>query len=171
MPPPFTDRCGASVHERPGSRELNIYGHPRSPWWPSRSDNPLGLHIGAFEACSAFTHVPAYVLARTPKVTLSEWRRSLRYLHNRSGGYRLERPVVGWELHPQRIDALARRTIELGSWVDRWRDEPGPETLVGAVRKAWMDYAAGAGMFEIPRGEGRLAGVTPLRKQEDDPPE
>jgi hypothetical protein len=57
------------------------------------------------------------------------------------------------------------------TWVDRWRDEPGLEMLVDAVREAWMDYVAGSGMFEISRADGKLADVIPLRKRTDDPPE
>ncbi len=66
---------------------------------------------------------------------------------------------------------LKRAVIELGTWVDRWRDEPGLETLVDAVREAWMDYVTGSGMFEIPRADGKLAEVIPLRRPGDDPPE
>ena len=66
---------------------------------------------------------------------------------------------------------LKEAIIELGTWVDRWRDEPDLETLVGSVREAWMDYVAGSGMFEIPRGDGKLAEVIPLRGPGDDPPE
>ena len=39
---------------------------------PSRSDNPVGPRITRFEACSAFTHVPACALAMPPVVALSE---------------------------------------------------------------------------------------------------
>ena len=39
---------------------------------PSRYDNPVGPRTTLFEACSAFTHVPACVLARPPKVALSK---------------------------------------------------------------------------------------------------
>jgi hypothetical protein len=42
--------------------------------------------------------------------------RQYRYLHCRSDCYRLERPLAGWELHPLKIDAFARRTKVLG-WV------------------------------------------------------
>jgi hypothetical protein len=45
---------------------------------------------------------------------------------------------------------LKQAVIDLGTWVDTWRDEPGLETLVDTVRHAWMDYVAGSGMFEIP---------------------
>jgi hypothetical protein len=36
--------------------------------------------------------------------------RQYRYLHYRSDCYRLERSLAGWELHPLKIGALARRT-------------------------------------------------------------
>ena len=66
---------------------------------------------------------------------------------------------------------LKNAVIYFGTWVDRWRDEPGLETLVDAVREAWMDYVAGSEMFEIPRADGKLADVIPLRRPGDDPPE
>jgi hypothetical protein len=34
-----------------------------------------------------------------------------------------------------------------------------------------MDYVAGSGMFEIPRADGKLADVIPLRGRGEDPPE
>ena len=66
---------------------------------------------------------------------------------------------------------LKQAVIDLGTPVDTWVDEPGVETLVDAVREAWMDYVAGSGMFEIPRGDGKLAEVIPLCRPGDDPPE
>ena len=66
---------------------------------------------------------------------------------------------------------LKEAVFELGTWVDRWRDEPGLETLVDAVREAWMDYVAGSRMFEIPRADGKLAEVVPLRRPKRGPSE
>jgi hypothetical protein len=40
--------------------------------------------------------------------------RPLRFLHGRFGCYRLERPVAGWELHPLKVHAFARRTRNSG---------------------------------------------------------
>ena len=53
---------------------------------------------------------------------------------------------------------MERTRIDIASVgpVDRWRDEPGLETLVYAVREAWMDYVAGSAMFEIPRNDELL---------------
>jgi len=39
---------------------------------PSRSINTVGFRISIFEACSAFTHIPACMLARSPSVTIAE---------------------------------------------------------------------------------------------------
>ena len=61
--------------------------------------------------------------------------------------------------------------IDLGTWLDTWRDKPGLESLVDAVRESWMDYVAGSGMFEIPRAEAKLADVIPLRGRRDEPSE
>jgi hypothetical protein len=58
---------------------------------------------------------------------------------------------------------LKEAVIDLGTWVDRWRDEPGLETLVDAVREAWMNYVAGSGMFEIPRADGKLVAQSTCR--------
>jgi hypothetical protein len=49
-----------------------------------------------------------------------------------------------------------------------WRDQPGLESLVDAVRDSWMEYVAGSGMFEIPRAEAKLADVIPLRGRGDE---
>jgi hypothetical protein len=69
--------------------------------------------------------------------------------------------------HHPTTPTLKEAVIELGTW----RDEPGLETLVGAVREAWMDYVAGSGIFEIPRADEKLADVIPLRKPRNEPPE
>ena len=64
---------------------------------------------------------------------------------------------------PDNPHPLKEAVIDLGTWVDRWRDEPGLEALVDSVREAWMDYVAGSGMFEIPNAGGKLTIVIPLR--------
>jgi len=51
--------------------------------------------------------------------------RQYRYLHCRSDCYRLERPLAGWELHPLKIDALARRTKGT-AWGQRELSRSGP---------------------------------------------
>src|SRR4051794_22459082 len=47
-----------------------------------------------------------------------------RYLHYRSDCYRLERQVAGWELHPLKIAAFARRTKGTSSFLGG-RPQPG----------------------------------------------
>ncbi len=61
--------------------------------------------------------------------------------------------------------------VELGNWIDKWRDEPVLEPLNSAVYEAWLDYVSGCGLFEMPRIEGKLADVIPLRKQQGEWPE
>jgi hypothetical protein len=73
---------------------------------PSRISLPrkgrrVGLHIVLFEACSAFTHVAACTLVRSPmRDPLSEG-----FSHPAGA-------VAGWGLHPLESAALARRTPE-----------------------------------------------------------
>lgn len=56
----------------------------------------VGFRITLFEACSAFTHVTACILAKSPSVTLyTERLQPLRYLHDCSDCYRLERKLPG----------------------------------------------------------------------------
>jgi hypothetical protein len=55
-------------------------------------------------------HVTACLLAESLNDPLHRRLRPLRYLHSRFGCYRLERPVAGWEWHPLKIRAFARRT-------------------------------------------------------------
>ena len=56
---------------------------------------------------------------------------------------------------------LKQALIDLAEWHDRWRGEPGLESLVEAVRRAWISYVAAN--CEVPSGEGRLAEVIPMR--------
>ena len=66
---------------------------------------------------------------------------------------------------------LKEAIIDLGTWVDTWRGQPGLETLADAVREAWMDYVGNSGMFEFPRADGKLADVIPLRRPKQESPE
>ena len=90
---------------------LDVVAHLVQGQRPSPKYRRVGSHVTLFEACSAFTHVPACMLAKPPRGgPLYRRLRQLRYLYYRSDCYRLERPVAGWELHPLRIGAFARRT-------------------------------------------------------------
>src|SRR5580658_10447508 len=63
-----------------------------SPISLPRNCSRVGLHIVLFEACVAFTRVAARTLARSPIRDLLHRRlQPLRYLHDCSGCFRLER--------------------------------------------------------------------------------
>jgi hypothetical protein len=55
-----------------------------------RIDWQVGPHITLFEACSAFTHVAACILAKSPSDPLHRRVQPLRYLHDCSGCFRRE---------------------------------------------------------------------------------
>ena len=109
-PIPLYTHAGANTPAEP----LDAVAPPVQRRRPSRSDNPVGLRIIAFEACSAFTRVPACVLARSPKVTLSEGFDRFVTSTTAPAATDWSNQFVGWELHPLRIGALARRTIGPG---------------------------------------------------------
>jgi len=70
---------------------------------PQKPDGSASATL-LFEACSAFTHVPACMLAKSPKVT-----RYIRVLHHicyllrRSDGFRPSDRLAGRDLHPLEI--------------------------------------------------------------------
>jgi hypothetical protein len=55
----------------------------------------VGFRITLFEACSAFTHVTACMLAESLTDPLRQRLQPLRYLHDCSSCYRLERKLPG----------------------------------------------------------------------------
>ena len=103
----FRSRNEQAIVELALRQQLATYAQTR----PKRSDNPVGLRISAFEACSAFTRVPACVLARSPKVTLSEGVDRFVTSTTAPAATDWSDQFVGRELQPLRIGALARRTI------------------------------------------------------------
>ena len=77
---------------------------------PSPQSGRVGSRITFFEACSAFTHVTACLVAKSPCDPLHRrlWASSLPYFPLRllpTGA-----TLVGWDLHPLEIRAFARRT-------------------------------------------------------------
>lgn len=70
----------------------------------------VGFRITRFEACSAFTHVRACILAEPPTGPLHRRLQPFRYLHDCSDCYRLERQLAGWDSHPLEDRAFARHT-------------------------------------------------------------
>jgi hypothetical protein len=77
------------------------FAHPSSRFSLPRKGYQVGLRIGIFEDCSAFTHVTACTLALSPYFVTRFTRRlqPFRYLHSCSGCFRLEH-FAGWDLHP-----------------------------------------------------------------------
>ena len=67
-PIPLYTHAGANTPAEP----LGAVAHLAQRRRPSRSHSPVGPRIELFEACLAFTHVPACVLARSPEVTYSK---------------------------------------------------------------------------------------------------
>ena len=71
------------VHQHIASRQLVVqrmkarlgFSLPRIDW-------QVGPHITLFEACSAFTHVAACILAKSPSDPLHRGLQPLRYLHD-----------------------------------------------------------------------------------------
>ena len=105
-------------------------GRTRRSYSPSRVSLPrfhvrVGLHIDLFEACSAFTHVAACTLARSPYVVTAIRRlQAFRLLHACSGCFRLERLPGGVCTH-WKCAALSRRT---------WKSVIGPMPTTGHQR-------------------------------------
>ena len=63
-----------------------------------------------FEACSAFTHVTACLLATSPSDVFSRRLRRFCHLHRRSDSYQLERPSCRMGIAPIEEPNLSRRT-------------------------------------------------------------
>jgi hypothetical protein len=91
-------------------------GHARVSLVTSRGGSLPRFHGGSAPALRVSRparrslRVTACWLAESLNDPFHRRLRPLRYLHGRFGCYRLERPVAGWELHPLKIRAFARRT-------------------------------------------------------------
>jgi len=71
---------------------------------PSLKRRKVGFRNSLFEACSAFTRVPACMVAKSPKVT--RYTRVLQricYLLRRPGCFRPSDRLAGWDSHPLEI--------------------------------------------------------------------
>ena len=76
-----------------------------------RMGERVGLRNVLFEDCSAFTHVTACTLAKSPKCDLLHQRlQPFRYLHDCSDCFRLEQQLPDGSSHPLRNAAFPRRT-------------------------------------------------------------
>ncbi len=68
---------------------------------PSPLFNRVGSCITLFEACSTFTHIPACVLAESPKATLyTEVLSMVKSLSIAPIATGWSDPVAGWDSHP-----------------------------------------------------------------------
>lgn|GEM_PF-1616536 len=94
----------------PGARFARFPGSVSLP----RIDWQVGPCITLFEACSAFTHVAACTLAKSLYDPLHRRLQPLRYLHDCSDCYRLERKSPGGIRTHWKSTALARRTSNSG---------------------------------------------------------
>jgi len=96
----------------------------RSTLAPRRRPSPspcwVGSHVRFFEACSAFTHVTACLLAGPPVRPFPSEASAVSLpplpLRLLPAGAR----VAGWEFHPLKIAALARRTRGRIYFITNW---------------------------------------------------
>ena len=88
----------------------SLFGHRQHR--PSLSYGQVGSCIRFFEACSAFTHVTARMLAESSKTTLYT-RGFDGFVASTAAPIATGRsdPVAGRELHPLRTSAFSRRTV------------------------------------------------------------
>jgi hypothetical protein len=90
---------------------------------PSLKTRQVGFRDFLFEACSAFTHVPACMVAKSPIVT--RYTRVLQricYLLRRPGCFRPSDRLAGWDSHPLKIadfhGVLAYWRVSFESWAN-----------------------------------------------------
>ena len=80
---------------------------------PSPKPGRVGSCISLFEACSAFTHVTACMLAESPSDLLHRRLQQLRCLHCCSDCYRVERTSSRAGVAPAEVQRLSRRTFSI----------------------------------------------------------
>src|SRR5207302_6259266 len=85
---------------------------------PSHEPGRVGSCIVGFGACSAFTHVTAYTLAKSPSDSLHQRLQQSRCLHYCSDCYRVERTSSRTGLTPAVDHHLSRRTRSADITVD-----------------------------------------------------
>ena len=103
MPTPLPRRTPASalVALFPASRR------------PSPISRRVGFRVIRFEACSAFTRVPACMVAEPPVAALlPECFSPCRYLHEPPWPLPAGATVAGWDSHPPGKHAFPRRTVK-----------------------------------------------------------
>jgi hypothetical protein len=80
------------------------------PLRPSPKSGRVGSCVNVFEACSAFTHVTACTLAKSPSDPLHQRLQQSRCLHCCSDCYRVERTSSRAGIPPLWTTAFSRRT-------------------------------------------------------------
>ena len=118
---------------------------------PSPNYRRVGSRIALFEACSAFTHVPACAVAELLIAALCHRSASVHVVTStsRSGCYQPKTTIVGRDSHPPGKRAFPRRTAicglrtlqDLCSYLDRdaqlWNKRYAWE---GASKSEWRHY-------------------------------
>ena len=94
-------------------------GAPVALFPASRRPSPIyrrvGFRISRFEACSAFTRVPARMVAEPPRAArLPRCFSPCRYLHEPPWLLPAGATVAGWDSHPPGKRAFPRRTVNHG---------------------------------------------------------
>ena len=101
--------CPHAVVNTPAGPRDGVARHVA--WWqPSPFSRRAAPALRVSRPARRSLRVTACWLAESLNDPFHRKLRPLRYLHSRFGCYRLERPVAGWELHPLKIHAFARRT-------------------------------------------------------------
>ena len=98
---------------------------------PSHEPGRVGSCIVGFGACSAFTHVTACTLAKSPSDSLHQRLQQSRCLHCRSDCYRVERTSSRAGIPPLWTTAFSRRT----RYVDK-RTSTKPDMFVDEAAQA-----------------------------------
>jgi len=124
-------------------------GHTRRSNLPIRNSLPrnhyrVGLHIDLFEDCSAFTHVAACTLARSPCVTGIRGIQTFRRLHACSGCFRLERSSGGTCAHWKNA-ALSRRT-----WISVLRQHARLWQRCADIGRSLQQRSKGSNLGDCP---------------------
>ena len=102
--------CLHAVANTPAGRMEFIRSYSSISLRPSPKPGRVGSCISLFEACSAFTHVTACTLAKSPSDSLHQRLQQSRWLHCCSDCYRVERTSSRAGLSPAMDHHRSRRT-------------------------------------------------------------
>jgi hypothetical protein len=112
------------------------------PLWPSHESGRVGSRISPFEACSAFTHVTACTLAKSPSDPLHQRLQQFRCLHCCSDCYRVKRTSFRASLPPLWTSAFHGAPVsrDLGdSKAGPVRSEHCPKRWLGGSKRGSSD--------------------------------